>query len=874
MRVFLAEAVVKDATGALVTKRLAGGGRKPYTWLSQSDWRAGLTDRPAVSTAIGWDETGWTGGGRPQVAVLRWQASTLADLEAMAALTWVQAPITVASGDDDPAVPTFGIEFTGTVASQAVQDGALVLTIGDLSAPLTAPFPLGRFTGGGDLEGDAEAEQRVKRRSWGRCANVEGRVLLKAYNIWEFGDPAFPLNAIDVVRDKGRSGSPLTVLAWQGSAAATLAALKLASAPAGGAVVAPSIACVKWWTQPVGPLTADISGEVGTGYVEQCGEIAARVLAAANSAAVLGPADQAAASAFRPFAVGVHLADTNESAANVLDRLLLPISLVWVLDTLGNMKVREIKFTGPVATLQAAEINRVDVYKPQKSRRLGYQKNHRQHSDGEIASTLTGSDIIYSDGTPLDSLQPAEAGANITGSHTAAAILGQGALATLNRAAFGGTIEESSGGAVATLSNFKTSQGTAAAIAGQGPGATATATDVLNNDSSGGVTRIAAPVGGTFGATGTQTGALKIKLPQSWTNTMMRFVVDVFEYGSQEATSYVVAGYNYNGTPAWVNASAQMMGKRAKSRTVSFGHDGATCCVWIGVPTDTWAYPQVRVHDFVAGFGGQAVANWDDGWTVTLAASAPLNVTQTVTNPSAGDTVFGENLLESSAGTIAALTAFKTILGIAASITSQGSLATLNAANWASQVTGSGKPADNATVGAIFGTNLLETSGGAVALLNAFKTILGIAASISGQGTLATKNSVDYVTDVTNKPATAGQLMSLVYSGLPSASLSVIMDVGASIGLEASVNMTASSSSARQLVIQWSTDGSTWNTAVAGTSGLSSGPGEPFTDTFSGSWANSTGVKQAIRFRVTCTGLTSGLTPTTGSEGSNYLKVG
>lgn len=51
------------------------------------------------------------------------------------------------------------------------------------------------------------------------------------------------------------------------------------------------------------------------------------------------------------------------------------------------------------------------------------------YEDAPDASTLT-----YVDGTPIEALKPAESGANITGTHTAAAITGQGALATLNTA--------------------------------------------------------------------------------------------------------------------------------------------------------------------------------------------------------------------------------------------------------------------------------------------------------------------------------------------------------------------------------------------------------------------------------------------------------
>jgi hypothetical protein len=80
---------------------------------------------------------------------------------------------------------------------------------------------------------------------------------------------------------------------------------------------------------------------------------------------------------------------------------------------------------------------------------------------------------------------------------------------------------------------------------------------------------------------------------------------------------------------------------------------------------------------------------------------------------------------------------------IAAIVFSSGAFATGAASSvpW-SGVTGAGKPADNATVGGTFGVDVRETNGGTVALLAAFKTILGQAATIVGQGNFATVNSV------------------------------------------------------------------------------------------------------------------------------------
>lgn len=54
-------------------------------------------------------------------------------------------------------------------------------------------------------------------------------------------------------------------------------------------------------------------------------------------------------------------------------------------------------------------------------------------SDGTSVVFLSASGILYADGTPVQALQPAQPGADVTAINTAASIDGQGALATLNQ---------------------------------------------------------------------------------------------------------------------------------------------------------------------------------------------------------------------------------------------------------------------------------------------------------------------------------------------------------------------------------------------------------------------------------------------------------
>jgi hypothetical protein len=240
--------------------------------------------------------------------------------------------------------------------------------------------------------------------------NLRGDPIDKANNIYCYADPARPIQAITAVRDKGAAAAALTTVAWVGSAAATLAALQAATAPVGGGVLCPSIACVKWWTQPAGDLCADLQGEIGAGYVETTAEIAQRLVQA------LGGPDfaagtVAAAAAARPAPVGWIAKDENETVSAMLDALLGHSSLLWLLDGAGKIALRQWAWGASVAAAVSEDVSRKAVFKPVTTRKLGYRRNEQVMSRGDIAAIVFATDVAFNDGVHLQSLQPAEAGA-------------------------------------------------------------------------------------------------------------------------------------------------------------------------------------------------------------------------------------------------------------------------------------------------------------------------------------------------------------------------------------------------------------------------------------------------------------------------------
>lgn len=389
------------ATAGLVTLRFAGGARDRSYFREENGqhYKAGLVAAPRFAARIGYGRDGFTGQTIPQASRIQIAPAQADVFESLAGYFWKDAEITIDAGPENAS--TFPRLFTGTVVGDSIADGVFSFTIADLSTRLDKPVCTKRFAGNGGIEGGEEAEGRTKRRSWGYVFNVEGRLLDPANSIYEFGDPAFPLSSFSALRDKGRGG-PFTVLAWQGSIAATFAALQASTPAQGGGVVAPSIACAKWWTEPSGPLTADFVGTPGTG-----GSMSTAALIDAISASFSGPGvtGRAAAIALRPATAGIHVGDETTTGAQLIDRLALGSSLIWVAAPEGVIRLFPWSFSssGGAPVLQGQFIGRERAYAPHYRRRIGFQANNRRHSESEIAES-----IRYDDGVLAEDLRPAE----------------------------------------------------------------------------------------------------------------------------------------------------------------------------------------------------------------------------------------------------------------------------------------------------------------------------------------------------------------------------------------------------------------------------------------------------------------------------------
>ena len=163
---------------------------------------------------------------------------------------------------------------------------------------------------------------------------------------------------------------------------------------------------------------------------------------------------------------------------------------------------------------------------------------------------------------------------------------------------------------------------------------------------------IAYPSGGFFSSEGS-TGYIIITIPANYRScTMMRFNVEIYNYSSGTSTTYTIGGYNYE-DGNWYNvfAYANRQGTTGYGNlTVRFGHNGTNSIIWIGESNTSYSYPKIRITNVTLGHGTVDYNTWAAGWSVTIATTAPTNVSQTVTNPatnyyaeSAGSAGYADN---------------------------------------------------------------------------------------------------------------------------------------------------------------------------------------------------------------------------------------
>ena len=139
------------------------------------------------------------------------------------------------------------------------------------------------------------------------------------------------------------------------------------------------------------------------------------------------------------------------------------------------------------------------------------------------------------------------------------------------------------------------------------------------------------PSGGTYvTSSNTHTGYLKITFPVSWTSTMLRFRVSIYNYVAGTMCDYYIGGYNYSsGTSSgWHQCTAYSTGRYDSALAnlpVTFGHDGTKCAVTIGKADTAWSYIQVQISEVQCGYMNYTYDSWYKGWSINFTTTALSN---------------------------------------------------------------------------------------------------------------------------------------------------------------------------------------------------------------------------------------------------------
>lgn len=112
-------------------------------------------------------------------------------------------------------------------------------------------------------------------------------------------------------------------------------------------------------------------------------------------------------------------------------------------------------------------------------------------------------------------------------------------------------------------------------------------------------------------------GILKISLPKSWTNTMMRGKIQGYDY-SGKIWEMDFSGYNYADAALWYQGMVSISGE-PPFESVKYGHDGSKCCILLGTSSTKWTYTNFIITDFQAAYS--QIENWEKGWEANVISS-------------------------------------------------------------------------------------------------------------------------------------------------------------------------------------------------------------------------------------------------------------
>lgn len=186
------------------------------------------------------------------------------------------------------------------------------------------------------------------------------------------------------------------------------------------------------------------------------------------------------------------------------------------------------------------------------------------------------------------------------------------------------------------------------------------------------VTRLVLPKGAAFKGdmVTPATGALKVTLPQTYTDTQISFRLKVVTGLNNESFDLVVTGYTDSTTSTWTGVTAYMTGSPAVTSKLAarFGNDTSKCCIYIGELGTTWTKLSCSIIEAHFSRSNTELVKWNSGWAINLEDAAFVGVTETIPEVGFGTIPVVANTLvkRDSVGDISARL-FKTNYAVSAS---------------------------------------------------------------------------------------------------------------------------------------------------------------------------------------------------------------
>jgi hypothetical protein len=153
------------------------------------------------------------------------------------------------------------------------------------------------------------------------------------------------------------------------------------------------------------------------------------------------------------------------------------------------------------------------------------------------------------------------------------------------------------------------------------------------------MSKVMFPEGGELRLDDTQTGRIKIALPDiTYTAAHIKGKISVVVSGGDKDfevnfTTYFDGGTSQVWSNAWITGRP---GNSDLNHDVRFAFDGSgRAYILIGEDTDEWVFPHVCVTELLVGRGvNKLLSNWNKGWDVTIGTTSGYVIDHVTSNPS------------------------------------------------------------------------------------------------------------------------------------------------------------------------------------------------------------------------------------------------